>query len=215
MSEEEKTEEMDESIAKVLEAENRYYQEVTITSIDGQCPYGHKVGDKFKVTTMNGDGICGSLLKSIFYQIATFHYGGEIMWEQEKGVTTGSCAEGGRVKVDIRRVEQDEKTLLKTPFEMKDMTGKGYKNLDKYRIFVEVIDIAVNCYWGHKVDDVFELDPFNMGGACCFLYNQLYQFIHVLASGASPPWAGEELTVIGECPDTYDRLMYRLYVKER
>ena len=95
------------------------------------------------------------------------------------------------------------------------MTGKGYPTLDRYRVFVEVRDIAVNCYWGHRVGDVLEIDPFNVGGACCFLYAQLYPYMHVLLSGASPPWAWEEQTVLGECPDTYDRLAYRLFIKER
>ena len=199
----------------VLQAENRYYQEVTITEVAGECPYGHKKGDQFKITTMNSDGICGSLLKSLFSQITTLHYGGSVLWEENQNIAKGWCPEGGKVQVTIKRVERQEKTLFKTPCEMKDMTGKGYPALDKYRIFIEVRDIAINCYWGHKIGDIFEVDPFNVGGACCFLYAQLYPYIHVLLSGSAPPWAWDERTVMGECPDTYDRLAYRLFVKER
>jgi len=199
----------------VLQAENRYYQEVTITEVAGECPYGHKKGDQFKITTMNSDGICGSLLKSLFFQITTLHYGGSVLWEENQNISKGWCPEGGKVKAEIKRLERQEKTLFKTPCEMKDMTGKGYSALDKYRIFIEVRDIAINCYWGHKIGDIFEVDPFNVGGACCFLYAQLYPYIHVLLSGSAPPWAWDEHTVMGECPDTYDRLAYRLFLKER
>ena len=205
----------DESALSVIQSANRYYQEVTVSKVTGECPYGHKEGDQFKITSMNSDGICGALLKSIFFQIVTLHYGGGLLWEKNANVSGGCCPEGSKVQVEINRMEQKKKLLLKTPYQMKDMTGKGYPGIDKYRIFIEVYDIAVNCYWGHKIGDVFEVDPFNVGGACCFLYTQLYPYIHVLMSGASPPWAWDEQTIIGECPDTYDRLAYRLFVEER
>ena len=207
--------ELSEAELSVLQAENRYYQEVTITEVIGGCPYGHKKGDQFKITTMNSDGICGSLLKSIFFQLTTLHYGGSILWEDNANDSSGCCPERGKVQVAIKRVVRNEKSLLKTPYQMKDMTGKGYPALEKYKIFIEVRDIAVNCYWGHKIGDIFEVDPFNVGGACCFLYTQLYPYIHVLLSGTAPPWAWDEHTVMGECPDTYDRLAYRLFLKER
>jgi hypothetical protein len=34
--------ELSEAARSVLEAENRYYQKVTITDVAGECPYGHK-----------------------------------------------------------------------------------------------------------------------------------------------------------------------------
>ena len=207
--------ELSDAARQVLLAENTYYQEVTVTRVNGVCPYGHRTGDQFKVTTMNSDGMCGSLLKSLFMQITILHYGGNILWEHDTDKCTGSCPEGGKVQVAIQRVKWEEQSLLQTPYEMKRMTGKGYPALDRYRILIEVHDIAVNCYWGHKIGDVFEVDPFNVGGACCFLYTQLYPYMHVLLSGKAPPWAWDEHTVMGECPDTYDRLAYRLFIKER
>ncbi len=215
MNDKDRSSEIDEAVAYVLQAENRFYQEVTVTGVSGVCPYGHRQGDVFQVTCMNSGGICGALLKSIFFQITTLHYGGRILWETDQDITQGCCPEAGRVQVAIKRVARQEKTLLKTQWQFKNMTGKGYPALDRHRIFVEVHDIAVNCYWGHKVGDVFEVDPFNVGGACTFLYAQLYPYMHILLSGVSPPWAFDEKTILGECPDTYDRLAYRLFVKER
>ena len=161
MTTENTSNEISESELSVIQGANRYYQEVTITGVTGECPYGHKEGDQFKITSMNSDGICGALLKSVFFQIGTLHYGGSLLWDKNPDVSRGCCPEGG------------------------------------------------------KVGDIFEVDTFNVGGACCFLYTQLYPYIHVLMSGSSPPWAWDEHTIIGECPDTYDRLAYRLFVEER
>jgi uncharacterized repeat protein (TIGR04076 family) len=43
----------------------------------------------------------------------------------------------------------------------------------------------------------------------------MYPYIHVLISGAAPPWAFDEHTVVGDCPDSYDRLNFGLTLKER
>ncbi len=215
MAEENLPDEVKEFTQAVLKAENRYYQEVTITEIKGDCPYGHKIGDQFKVTAMNSDNICGSLLQVILGRIVTLHYGGGLIWEKNPDTFEGCCPEGGKVQVAVKRVLQKEPTLLKIPFTLKDMTGKGFPQLDKYRLFVEVRDIAVNCYWGHKIGDIFEVDPFNVGGACSLLYGQLYPYMQVLLAGTAPPWALEENTVVGECPDVYDRLCFALSLKER
>jgi len=215
MEPEKPVDEFEEYAATVIKAENRYYQEVTISKVHGTCPYGHREGDIFRVTAMNGDGICGSLLQGIFSPLAALHYGGNIIWREKAGTYSGCCLEGGIVEAEVKRIEQKEPVLLKTPYASKDMTGKGYPALDRYRVFVEVRDITVNCLWGHKVGDVFEVDPFNMGGACCFLYTQLYPYIHVLLSGTTPGWATEEHAMSGECPDTYDRLCYRLFLETR
>jgi uncharacterized repeat protein (TIGR04076 family) len=154
-------------------------------------------------------------LKVPVHSINNFTLRGRLLWEDKAELPTGHCPENGKVRVTIKQVSRDEKSLLKTPHQMKDMTGKGYPAIDKYRTFVEVRDIAVNCYWGRKRGDVFEVDPFYVDGACCFLYAQLYPYINVLLSDTSPPWAWDERTVMGECPDTYDRLAYRLFLEER
>jgi uncharacterized repeat protein (TIGR04076 family) len=145
MTDQTSSNEFDESALSVMQSANRYYQEVTVSKVTGECPYGHKEGDQFKITSMNSDGICGALLKSIFFQVVTLHYGGSLLWEKNANVSGGCCPEGGKVQVEINRMEQKKKLLLKTPYQMKDMTGKGYPGIDKYRIFIEVYDIAVNC----------------------------------------------------------------------
>jgi uncharacterized repeat protein (TIGR04076 family) len=215
MEEKREWDEADNIVTKILKGENRYNQEITITRVEGECPYGHKGGDKFRVTALNCDGLCGSLFKAVHTSITTLHYGGSLLWEKDQDTFTGICPEMGRVQVECTRSEQKKPTLLKTKPPFKDMTGKGFPALDKYRVMVEVLDIAKRCYWGHRVGDRFEVDPFNVGGACGFLYGQLYHFIQTLLTGATPAWAAQEHSVTAVCPDTYDQLAFRLSLEER
>jgi uncharacterized repeat protein (TIGR04076 family) len=202
-------------VAKILNGENRYAQEVTITRVSGRCPYGHAKGETFTVTALNSDGLCGSLYKSMHASLSTLHYGGSILWEKNPDAFGAVCPEQSMVEVSVRRFEQIKPVRLKTRPPFKDMTGKGFPSLDRYRIMVEVLDIAKRCYWSHREGDRFEVDPFNVGGACGFLYSQLYPFIPTLLSGATPAWAGQEHSVTAVCPDTYDQLAFRLYREER
>ena len=50
----------DDFVARIMSIVNRYYQQATITDIQGTCPYGHCKGDQFKLTSMNCDGLCGA-----------------------------------------------------------------------------------------------------------------------------------------------------------
>ncbi|MBW1819282.1 MAG: TIGR04076 family protein [Deltaproteobacteria bacterium] len=202
-------------VAKILKGENRFCEEVTITRVNGECPYGHRAGQKYRVTALNSDGLCGSLFKTIHASIVTLHYGGSLLWEKQADAFTGVCPEMGKVEVESKRIEQTRPVRIKTRPDPKDMTGKGFSTLDKYRVVVEVLDIANRCYWGHRVGDTFEVDPFNVGKACGFLYSQLYPFIAVLLAGATPAWATQEHSVTAVCPDTYDQLAFRLYLEER
>jgi len=215
MNEKKEWNETNNYAAKILKGENRYYQEVTITKVTGVCPYGHKEGEKYRVTALNSDGLCGSLFKAIHTSIVTLHYGGYLLWEKSPDTFKGLCPETGKVQVEVKRFEQKKPTRLKTRPSFKDMTGRGFPTLDKYRVMVEVLDIAKMCYWGHKVGDRFEVDPFNVGEACGFLYGQFYHFISTLLAGATPAWATQEHSVTAVCPDPYDQLSFRLSLEER
>jgi len=68
-----------EEVSEIAKIVNRYYQEVAITKISGTCPYGHKEGEKFRVTSVNHDGLCGALYQAIHPCIASMHYGGGVV----------------------------------------------------------------------------------------------------------------------------------------
>lgn len=202
-------------VANILKTVNRYYQEVTITKVSGDCPYGHQEGEKYVVTSVNHDGMCGALYHAIHAPIVTLHYGGGVPWEKDSSVFKGVCPEMGRVQVEVKRFEKEDFNPLKTRTDTRDMTGKGFPSLDKYKIFVEIISIANRCMWGHKEGERFEVDPFNIGGVCGFLYWEAYHFMNLLFSGVSLPWEGEENIVRGACPDLFNQVSFRLIREER
>jgi uncharacterized repeat protein (TIGR04076 family) len=199
----------------ILRQENRYCQDVTVTRVRGECPCGHRVGDRFMITCLDAGGLCGSLYTAIMPSVVTLHYGGSVLWEPTEGAFDGRCHEKGRVAVAVQRVDNPARALHKTTHPFRDMTGRGYAGLDRYRVMVEVIDIAGNCFYGHGIGDRFEIDPFNVNGTCGLLYNQLYPYMHVLLSGATPPWATQPHSIAGECPDIFNRLSFRMTIEPR
>jgi len=211
-----KKSEINEGLAEVIRTINRYHQEVKITTVTGDCPYGHQKGEKFIVTTMNSDGLCGSLYQAIHPFIVSLEYEGGVVWGKNEGSIKAHCPEGGKVQVEIKRFEnKNPNKRLKTLKDFKDMTKKGFSALDEYRVFIEVLGIEKNCMWGHKVGDTHEIDPFNVGGICGYLYWEIYCFINLLYTGGGMPWEGDKNIIHGTCPDSYDLLSYRLIREKR
>jgi len=205
----------DDFVRKFIEAENRYYQEVTITGVTGDCPYGHKKGEIYRVTNCNNDGLCGSLYKAIHSPIITLHYGGGLPWEKNQGTFNGLCPEMGKVQVNVKRIRKQDYTFFKTCPPGRDMTGKGFPGLDKYKVVIEIIDIANKCAWGNSAGQKYEVDPFNVGGVCGYLYSKAYDFINLYFSGVSAPWEMEANTIYSVCPDSYNQTSFRMVREER
>ncbi|MCP4713557.1 MAG: TIGR04076 family protein [Deltaproteobacteria bacterium] len=211
----ENRESVDDYLAKIRREAYRYYEKVTITAVNGDCPYGHCEGDTFSVTNMNADSMCGSLYQVIHPCVTTLHYGGALCWESSPDAyTTGVCPEG-RVHVQVKRIELPTPKALRTENRIVDMTGKGYAGIDKYRITLETISVANKCTWGHTPDQRLELDCFNIGGVCGFMYWEIYQYVNVLLAGGSMAWESEPDIIHGCCPDPFNQVTYRLIREER
>ncbi|MFX0083762.1 MAG: TIGR04076 family protein [Candidatus Hodarchaeota archaeon] len=56
----------------------------------GECPLGHKVGDKFKYPDDVGK-ICQSAYNSIYPSITTLRFDGSFPWSQDKDTTMVCC----------------------------------------------------------------------------------------------------------------------------
>ena len=61
----------------------------------------------------------------------------------------------------------------------------------------------------------FEIDPFNTGNVCGFLYSKVYPYLNVHLSGASVPWAMDDNVVHSVCPDSYNQTSFRMVIEER
>ena len=218
MSEEKKqTDSMlpEDFVTNIIETENRYYQEVTITGVTGECPYGHQEGKIFRVTNCNHDGLCGALYKAIHSSIITLHYGGALPWEKDPHAFKGLCPEMGRVQIEAKRIKKEDFTFLKTRTQTKSLKGKGFPMLDKYIHFVEIIDVENSCAWGHEPGQKFEIDPFNAGGVCGYLFANVYDFLNLYFAGADLPWEFEKDIMHSVCPDSYNQVSFRLIRKKR
>jgi uncharacterized repeat protein (TIGR04076 family) len=205
----------DDIVQQFIESENRYRQEATITKVEGSCPFGHNEGEKFQVTNCNNDGLCGALYKSIHSQLVTMHYGGSIPWAKDPNGFEGLCPEMGKVQVSVKRFEKDNFKLFKTRWQPRDMTGKGFRGLDEYKLIIEVTDVANRCAWGNRAGKRYEVDPFNTGGACGYMYARYYDFITLYSAGGSVPWEFEKDTLMSVCPDSYNQVSYRLIREKR
>ena len=199
----------------VLAIINNQYEEVTITKVNGQCPYGHKAGDKHTITTMNTDGLCGSLYAGIVPTVFTIQYGGGLPWEKENGVFRGLCPEMGKVEVEVRHMTRGDAKVLKTKKEPKQVTGIGFDAIDKHRVYLEILGIERHCTYGHFAGQKIEVDPFNTGNICGFLYWAAYRMINLLLKGGSLPWEAEPHIIHGVCPDPYNITTFRLTRESR
>jgi uncharacterized repeat protein (TIGR04076 family) len=56
----------------------------------GECPLGHKVGDKFRYPDDVGK-ICQSAYNSIYPSITTLRFDGSFPWSQDKDTTMVCC----------------------------------------------------------------------------------------------------------------------------
>ncbi len=194
---------------------NRHYEQVTITGVKGECPYGHAEGQQFKATTMNSGGLCGSLYNAIHPSLAALHYGGLAPWETSPDRFSALCPEMGKVQVEVKRMQKDDFKLLRTGSSSKDMTGKGYVGIDRYSVTIEILGIEHSCTWRQQPGQHFEVDHFNVGGVCGYLYWSAYRFMNLLYAGGSVPWEVDGHVIHGICPDIYNQTAYRLIRRKR
>jgi len=54
----------------------------TVTAVKGQCSAGLKVGDTFEIGCHDPNGLCGFFYHSLFPDLQTFQFGGNMPWWQ-------------------------------------------------------------------------------------------------------------------------------------
>jgi uncharacterized repeat protein (TIGR04076 family) len=62
-----------------------------IVSQKGECPSGHKVGQKFDVSGATPGGLCPSAYHSAYPAIFALKFGGQLPWEEEEGTAHIAC----------------------------------------------------------------------------------------------------------------------------
>ena len=62
-----------------------------IFRIQGNCGWGHKVGDKFDVSCHNTAGVCGFLYHGMFPDLQMLRFGGSWPWGEDQNVKEVEC----------------------------------------------------------------------------------------------------------------------------
>ena len=91
-----KIETSQDQFKEIIGAINRHYCELTITAVNGNCPYGHKAGEKHDVSAMNTSSLCGALYTSIQHSIFALDYGGSFPLQKPNSFNA-LCTEMGNV----------------------------------------------------------------------------------------------------------------------
>lgn len=84
----------------------KYKVIATIVEIrgDGQCSYGHQVGDSFEFTQFTPGGLCQFAHDSLRSAVAALLYGGNFPWAEDSDTTTWACPDPDRpVIFELRR----------------------------------------------------------------------------------------------------------------
>jgi uncharacterized repeat protein (TIGR04076 family) len=52
----------------------------TVAELKGHCSAGHQEGDTFSISCSDSGGLCGYFYHSIFPELQTFQFGGNLPW---------------------------------------------------------------------------------------------------------------------------------------
>ena len=69
----------------------KYNISLTITNVGGICPYGIRTGDKYNISPLKTDNLCGIFYHSIYPTLTTFYFGGEMSFLIEKDKMEVRC----------------------------------------------------------------------------------------------------------------------------
>ena len=202
-------------VRRRVEESKNWLQEVTITSVNGDCPYGHREGEIYKVNDIRTGGLCGALYRDILDSGLITHYGGNLPWEKDDGSFSGICSEQGKVQVNVKKVHKDNLSTSIVKPSLRDMTGKGFSAIDNFRIFVEIDSVANQCNWGHRAGQRIEIDPFNSWKVCARLFVNAFYAMNVILSQKKLHWQYEDDRVQMTCPDTYNITTFTLVREKR
>ena len=84
-----------------------YDVEVKVVSQKGTCGAGHKVGDKWTISSKSPEGICLSALDVIFPSVRVLRFGGSFPWGKDKDVAVVACPDASNpVVFELRRLKK-------------------------------------------------------------------------------------------------------------
>ncbi len=77
----------------------------TVTSVKGNCGWGHKVGDKMELSVHNTGGLCGIFYHDIFPTITMLQFGGQWPWGDPEKLVAECADRRNAVTLELQRVK--------------------------------------------------------------------------------------------------------------
>jgi uncharacterized repeat protein (TIGR04076 family) len=71
------------------------------------------------------------------------------------------------------------------------------------KFIATVTGLKGSCHANHKLGQKFELNCYDSGGLCGFLYHDIFPYLSVMKFGGKYPWWDKD-TIEVECPDRYN-----------
>jgi len=83
-----------------------YKVKATVTSQNGHCEAGHKVGDEYLIGDTLPDGMCTWAFYTLFPFISALQSGGAFPWEKDKDTAIVACPDPTNpVVFELRRIK--------------------------------------------------------------------------------------------------------------
>ena len=85
----------------------RYDVVCKITSQEGHCGAGHKVGDEWVISAATPPGMCMSLFNATYPSLRVLQFGGAHPWSSDPDITTVACPDAENpLVIELRRVRK-------------------------------------------------------------------------------------------------------------
>lgn len=84
-----------------------YKVKLTISSAQGTCSAGHRVGDSWTLESKTPEGLCTGAFNSLFGAYRVMRYGGVLPWCQDQDVAYVACPDAANpVVFEVRRLRE-------------------------------------------------------------------------------------------------------------
>jgi uncharacterized repeat protein (TIGR04076 family) len=84
-----------------------YKVTATILDVKRECSAGHKVGDTFEISCLNCGGLCGFFYHTIFPDLQTFQYGGNMPWWKGDAIEVQCTDSYNQVTMRLERTKSE------------------------------------------------------------------------------------------------------------
>jgi uncharacterized repeat protein (TIGR04076 family) len=161
---------------------------IQIVSINGNCSFGFKQGESFKISDILPKGLCLFAFHTIYPYYLTLSNKGWFSWVKKDGTVIAQCPNpDGSVEFGIGRKKIDGKPT----------------------VYSEVIRTRGNCPKGLKKDDIFSFAEKNFK-FCPRAIASMLPYINLISNNDKPKWESKDGTAFIVCPSVNAEVVFKI-----